>query len=168
MSFLPSRCGAILLAALAASCWDGSLDPILGAPDGGDADSDSDGDTDSETGDTDPAPCAVSVVVYVEDGETYEPYCDFAYEGVCRSAASECEGCAWQDAENELCDGSGVCCVPETSYATCDPYVWWWPSSLCGYFSGECPEDTVSLESLEGQPECQDGEFCCYLIDSKR
>jgi len=171
MYSLRSRWCVVFLAALAASCWDGALDPILGAPDGGDldtdADSDTDADADSDTGTdsetAEPIPCVVDVVVYVDEGD---PYCGFSLEGVCRTSSAACEGCAWLDPDVELCEGGGVCCVPETSFAICDPYVWPW-SSLCGYFANECPEDTVSLASTDGQPECPGGEFCCYLIDSK-
>ena len=170
MSSLRANGYVIVLTAIAASCWDGALDPVYGAPDGGDADIDTDSETetDSETVvDTDPVPCSFDVVIYIDNGEYYEAYCDFTLAGVCQSDSSECVGCAWQNAEEDLCDGSGVCCVEETSFATCEPYVWWFPTSLCGYFEGSCPEGTVSLASMDGQPACQGGEFCCYPVDGK-
>ena len=160
-------------AAVAASCWDGALDPILGGPDDSDHDTDADADTDSETGtdsettiDTEPVPCAIDVVVYVDQGEYYYPLCDFTLEGVCRTSSAECVGCAWQTAEEDLCGGIGVCCVPETYVADCEPYYWPWLAK-CGYFEGACPESSVELGAMDGQSECPGGVFCCYLVDDK-
>jgi hypothetical protein len=166
----------LLVAAAAAACWDGNLDPVLGAPSGGDADSDadsdSDADADSDTGgdsaseiDTDPVPCDFQVVLFIDVAYGPVELCDFPLEGTCVESSADCVGCAWQSPADPLCDGDGVCCVPVSAPpAWCEPYYWEY-SALCAYHPDSCPEDAVPVGTGDGQPDCPGGEFCCQVWD---
>jgi hypothetical protein len=151
---------------MAASCWDGALDPILGAPDGGDLDTDADSDTDTDTDtdtdvDTEPVPCSVSVPIY--DDDTWYVACTYAAPGFCADDTATCSGCAWAEEVVSGCAAGQSCCIDESEFQLCVTVLgggW-----SCGYEEAEiCPSDEswgVKSDDPTELPVCPGGAFCC-------
>jgi hypothetical protein len=156
-----------IAAAVAASCWDGSLDPILGTADGGDLDADTDtgsdtgSDTDTDNGTdtgTEPVECLATVPVYDPDSDFV--ICTYEASGTCVGEASECIGCAWAEAVTTGCSDGQSCCIGETVSALCTS---WWGGWECAYAEGSCPEESWTVWSTDPSelPVCPGGKFCC-------
>jgi hypothetical protein len=161
MSSLPANGFVCLLTAVAASCWDGALDPISFAADSGDSDTDT--DTDTDTGsvvDTDPVPCSVSVPIYDPDNGTL--LCSYAATGTCVEDAAICVGCAWSEEVVTGCADGQSCCVDESEFQPCTTWLGWGPP--CGYEEAEsCTGDLWGIWSTTPSelPVCPGGTFCC-------
>ena len=164
MSSLRANGLVCLLTAVAASCWDGALDPIFSASDGGDSDTDTDTDmdTDTDTG-TEPAACSVSVSVDVYVIWDYD-VCDFQYHGLCATDAASCSGCAWVSGVEGDCEEDEVCCIGEDELEHC--VTDWELDFYCGYRPGECEAEPDYGEGVEA-PVCPGGTFCCFTWDEK-
>jgi hypothetical protein len=161
----PRAIPILAVAALAAACWDGNLDPVLGG--GGDADADTDADADAD-GDTDtggdsetePTPCGFDLSIELWSEYSPTPWisdtCEYTFAGECMANPSGCAGCAWYLGEDGSCADGQVCCVEEFPDQPCATY---WESDLhCGHQDGACT--TWYDESV--LPVCPAGSFCCW------